>query len=494
MTTSLIDRLTDRASLVPLIAAVLTRVSRAKGGDRERSPEQQLDAARQVTEIDGHPVLLTEDAVYEERQSASRFATKARKRFAALLDDIRAGRYGVVIVWEADRAARELEAWAAFLNACRDRGVLIHVITHRRTYDVRVGRDWRALADDGVDAAYFSEKLSVNIRRGHADSAAQGRPPGRAPYGYRRVYDGRGKLARVDGVWQQIPDDNAPVVREIIERIAAQVPLNEVQRDLAARGVVLPRSTVRAIALNPAYAALRPVPGGHAQGSWVPIVAEATWRQAVAVIDDHRDTRPGSTVWLLSQVGDCACGASRSWKGKQGKGNSAATYFCSACGSKVNAAQADEHVMALALGRLARPDAAAVFARDTSAEAAAARVELGRLKDKLARHRDKLEAATNASDEAEQEEQIRRLKPKIAAAQKRAEELSTPPALAAFADALGNAQAVAERWAAASLPGRKAVLRVVFERIELGRAAHRGQPAKERITHRWAENLTVTTA
>jgi len=468
----------------PLVTAALTRVSRDK--QQGTSPEQQWDRAQLLTTIDGRPVLLTEE--YRETQSASRFGTKERTRFAALIEHIRQNRYDLVIMWEADRGARETEVWSRFLNSCRSTGTLVHVITHGRTYDVRIGRDWRSLMEDGVDAAYFSEKLSVNVKRGHNASRDQGRPHGRAPYGYTRNYDQKTKqLKQIDGVWQQVPDDNAPTVREIITRIAAQVPINEVHRDLFDKGVNLPRSPVRAIALCPAYANLRTDGnGGYVQGRWVPIVDEATWRRAKAVLDGQAGTNPGHTVWLLSQIGDCACGATRSWKGKQAHGNVAAAYFCRVCGTKVNAQQADDHVTALAIGRMAAPDAATFLIKDTSEEANAARLEVQQLEEKLGRHRDRLEAATTAEDEEEQEEMIRRLKPRIKAAKARAEKLSTPPALADFTDALGRLDAVLDRWEAASLPARKAVLRVVFERLELHRAAHRGQPAEERITHRFA--------
>jgi hypothetical protein len=71
----------------------------------------------------------------------------------------------VVVLWESSRGGRELEEWAAFLNACRRTGTGIYITTHGRLYDMANGRDWRSLAEDGVDSAYESEKTSVRIRR-----------------------------------------------------------------------------------------------------------------------------------------------------------------------------------------------------------------------------------------------------------------------------------------------------------------------------------------
>src|SRR5687768_13983309 len=100
--------LATTATASPLVAAALTRVSREKrksskrapdlDRDREQSPEQQWDRARLVTEIGGHPVELREE--YREAQSASRFRTSERKRFPALVQDIKRQRYDLIILWE----------------------------------------------------------------------------------------------------------------------------------------------------------------------------------------------------------------------------------------------------------------------------------------------------------------------------------------------------------------------------------------------------------
>lgn len=463
----------------PLVSAALTRVSRDEAGTT--SPEQQWERAQQVTEVKGRPVLI--QAEYREKQSASRFGKKPREKFAALIEDVRAGKYDLVILWEADRGARETEIWSRFLNVCRSTGTLIYIITHRHTYDVRIGRDWKGLMEDGVSAAYYSEQLSVNVRRGHAGSASQGKPHGNVPFGYTRVYDpARKDLAKVDGVWQQVPNEDAPTVVEVITRVAAQVPINQVARELD-----MPRHRVRQIALNPAYACLRTTSdGGTVKGKWVPIVTEELWRRAKAVIDGQRSgSLPGATIYLLSNVMTCATHPGTTVKGRPASANRPSGYACPECGVKVHQEQADQHVTALAIGRLAQPDAAAFLITDTSNEAEAARLDVRRLEDKLRRAQDALEAAATEDDEDMEREQIRRLKPRLKAAKERAEKLSTPPALEGWTDALGHLDEVIDRWEAASLPARKAVLRVVFERLELHRADFRGQPASERITHRF---------
>ena len=73
--------------------------------------------------------------------------------------------------------------------------------------------------------------------RATAADAASGRPHGLAPYGYRRTYDPlTGKTAG------QEPDPaTAPVVAEIITRVAGGEPIEAVTRDLNARADPSPR-------------------------------------------------------------------------------------------------------------------------------------------------------------------------------------------------------------------------------------------------------------
>jgi hypothetical protein len=54
-----------------------------------------------------------------------------------------------------------LIAAAQFLNACRATQTGIYITTHGRLYDMANGRDWRSLAEDGVDSACESEKTFV---------------------------------------------------------------------------------------------------------------------------------------------------------------------------------------------------------------------------------------------------------------------------------------------------------------------------------------------
>ena len=206
-----------------------------------------------------------------------------------MLDDIAHARLDVLVLWECSRGDRDLPTWAGLLATCRKQGILIRITTHGRTYDVSNPRDWRTLAEDGVDSAYESEKLSLRTRRGVATAAAAGRPPmGKAPYGYRRTYDqGTGKLAG------QEPDPTtAPIAREIIQRVAKSVPVSVITKDLNGRSVPPPagpiwrRQRVREIALNVAYVAARPSRPGL-RGRMGTDIDDDTFYAAARVLNDR---------------------------------------------------------------------------------------------------------------------------------------------------------------------------------------------------------------
>ena len=129
---------------------------------------------------------------------------------------------------------REQAEWATFLNLLRDNDVALHVTSHRRLYDLNKPRDRRTLDEDGVDSAYESAKTSMRIKRHTAANAAKGRPHGRVPFGYRRIYDpNTGRLM------SQVPKEGeAEIVRELFERLAQRHSLRSIERDFAARGIV----------------------------------------------------------------------------------------------------------------------------------------------------------------------------------------------------------------------------------------------------------------
>lgn len=428
--------------------------------------------------------------------SASRYATKARANWAQLLSMLPA--IDVVVVWEPSRGDRTLVSWVSFLDSCREHRVLIHAISHNRTADPRNARDYRSLAEDGIDSAYESDKISERVLRGHAASALAGRPHSRTTYGYKRLYNAETRAFDK----QIIEPDQAVVVRQIIEQIGRGVPLTSIVQGLNEAGTPTHRGgalwyhgTVKSIATNVAY---RPHPDDPKRGTrlhgdaehpalWPPLVTRAAFEAAGRVLgtnsEHHRESRrvspPGVIKYLLSgnaSVATAVCGSSLSgFCDADGRG---ATYGCKMdrCAS-APMPEADEYVSRIVVARLSRKDARKLWAPDNTASQAAAD-ELAGLVAELEAARQSfatpggISAATMAAKEAA-------MAPAIGDARRRMGPTVAPMGVLEVINAaqFGKDQA-RPAWDGLPLLARREIVIALFERLSL-------QPATDRLT-RWS--------
>jgi site-specific DNA recombinase len=456
-------------------AGVYERVSRAH--DRNaRSIEEQNADNRRSCEREEWTIART---FQDPNLSASRFTTRERPAYKALLAAIRDDELDVVVLWESSRGGRELEAWAGFLNACRKHRVKVHVTSHGRTYDLSVGRDWRSLAEDGVDSGYESEKTSERALRSRAASAVNGRPHGLAPYGYRRKYS---ELTR-ELIGQEPDPETAPVVEDIIFRVAGGEPIEAVTRDLNARGTPSPRggqwthATVRWICMNITYVGKRKHNGGPLlDGNWPPVSARPDFEQifwsGVSLLgaESRKLTRPGRARWLLSFVATCAkCGgvvAARETRDQM-------RYVCRDHGCfYITMDDVDDLVKRYVVGRLSQPGTYDKIAATDDRAVLSARAEAARLRGELA----DWEAAaiagtvTPASFGKIEAGLLARIQEQEAAAMT----ASVPSALR---DLLTPGADIAAKWTAMEIPARKDVLRSLFESITIAPATDRRRGA-----------------
>lgn len=435
----------------------------SKDRNDEASVEEQEEAGVTRCETEGWELRKYRD----NDRSASRYAKKGRDDWGHLWEDLRAGLFTIVWLWESSRGDRKAYEWLGFLEDCRERGVRVYVETHGRLYDIRGNhRDWKTLADDGVNNAYASDETSLRIKRHLASAARKGRPHGPAGYGIRRVYDlETGKYVR------QEPDpETGPVAAEIITRIGSGEPVMSIKADLERRGIPgaggngWDRQTIRQIGLNPAYAGLRKRPGGEWKPAWKPVVDIEVHRAAAAVLRSRDSQRPSRQRHLLSYLAACECGAPLS--GHQGR-SGALMYKCRAHGC-VNVAMRwlDELVTLAACDALAAPDAAAAFRPDSEegarlrGEAAALRAQL----DEWAR------AAVSPRSYEIKEAQIL---PQIERAERAAAAAESPPVLRGL---IGAAD-VRAGWDHLNIPSRRDAIRALMG-VRVARAENQTRAAR----------------
>lgn len=428
-----------------------------QSANKAKSISEQIDAGQDVADQQGWSVA----GVYQDGTSASRKARKARDDWPRVLTDIKTGGMDVLILWESSRGDRTPESWFAFLSSCRDNRVKVHVISHDRTYDLSNARDWKTLADDGVNNAYEVEVLSLRVRRGQAGAARKGRPShGRVPYGYRRVYDPHtGEL-----IGQEVDPALGPIAAEIITRISRAEPVVALARDLKARGIPTPtggtewtHTAIRDIATNVAYIGLRRYNGQLHPAIWPALVAEPVFYAAQRVLSDPArvTTLPGRYKHLLSYLATCGpCGASLDFARNR--------YRCSRAGCVgIRAADMDDFVTRLILGRLSRPDLYASLRKageESDREVIDARREAAELVAQLDKWRQSAAAGQTSPESLEVIEST--LKVKIRQADRKVERAAIPVALRQIVE---PGKDVRTRWEEASVAARRDVVRALAE-------------------------------
>jgi site-specific DNA recombinase len=467
------DRTVDQ---MPLRAGNLGRVSKKDQKkkdprDRARSVSEQLADNGTAIEANGH----LEVRRYEDEESASRFAKKERQGWPNLISDAASGNLDIIYLWETSRGSRKLGEWIDFLDLCREHNVLIHVTTHRTTYDMDNRRQRKSLIDDGVDNEDESEKTSERVKRHLRANKEQGMPHGICNYGYRRIYAANRALLG------QEPDGSAPVCTEIITRVAAGEPVSVITADLNGRGIPGPgggvwyRRQVFRIATNVAYVGKIRLDGELIDARWPGIVPEDVFWAAQHLLTSpgRKMTRPGRSKYLLSYLMTCGeCGSALAADTPR-KRMVTYKYRCSGqphC-SSVPMADADEFIALAVRKKLSEPGFYKHLVSGSDERVVRARAEAARLRAELDEW-----ATADISARAFGLREAKLL-PLIEAAEKRAEELAVPLPLRDLATPGEDIQA---RWDAMPVAARRDVIRLLFPDLRL--LPGKG-PAHQRIVH-----------
>jgi site-specific DNA recombinase len=195
-------------------AAIYGRSSRDATGIG-RSVDSQIADCRRWVEAEGAEVVVE---LRDVDRSAGKYAKKQREGFDELLRLVTTGAIDLLVAWEVSRLARNMPDYTRLREACDAHGVGWLIGGTRRA----AGDQNAVLMDDlqlvmGTnESAKNRERIVRNVRQ----NAERGRPHGRVPYGYKRVYDlHSGHLVR------QEPDpETAKVVREATAAVLRGVP------------------------------------------------------------------------------------------------------------------------------------------------------------------------------------------------------------------------------------------------------------------------------
>lgn len=474
----------------PLRAALYERVSTLAGGSKARSIDEQNEG--NLRAITGHGWTLA-GRYQDPGRSASRFARRDREEYDRLIADLERGAFDILVLWEPSRGGRHLTIWSRLLDTCRAHVVRVYVTSHDHLYDLSVGRDWHQLAGEGVSSAWETEQTSERVRRALDANARDGKPHGRCPFGYERVYDAQTR----DLIGQRAYPPAAAVVREIIRRVAEAEPSNRIANDLAARAAITPAggqwnaAAVRRIAASPAYIGKRrSATLGDAAAIWPALIDEITWHAAQRVMDSGRRSRrrPGRYRWMLSYLATCArCGSGLSVAlAAEGGGvrHGAPLYCCLNGCVSIRQEWLDGFITGAITERLSDPESYRLLAGTNDAEIIAARAEADALRRQIDGHA--LSAARREISDRALSIIEGELAPAIAAADKRAKMAAMPTMLRN----LDPSADIRRQFTAAHVAAQKDIIRLLFEKIEVHPALARGRQKAfdpRRVTFKWRQ-------
>ncbi len=198
-------------------AVVYARYSSHRQG--EQSIEGQLAEAQKYAAAHGLTIIRE----YCDRAQTGR--NDNREQFQLMLADAAKHVFDVLIVWKTDRIGRNKEEIALNKYHLKKNGVKIHYIAEMIP-DTPEGIILETVIE-GM-AAYYSEQLSQNIRRGQRASAAKAQSTGgNRPLGYKTGSD---KKFIID-------PETAPTVRLVYDLYAQGQTMAQIIRTLNAKGL-----------------------------------------------------------------------------------------------------------------------------------------------------------------------------------------------------------------------------------------------------------------
>jgi site-specific DNA recombinase len=284
-------------------AGIYVRISRDREGLEAGVDRQEADC-RTLAASRGWDVA----EVYADNDTSATDRKKVRKNYRRMLDDVREGRVGAIVAYSSSRLYRRVRELDELVDLLEERGVEVATVASGRI-DLTTA-DGRMLARilASVDQAE-AERIAERTGRSKAELKKKGgwTGGGAPPYGYERVKDERGKVAK-----HRVVPAEKKVIREAVRRVLADHSLNAVVRDLNARGVMPRRgdrwvpSRLRATLTSPFHAGLYPdgTPGG-----WPAIITADERRLLLARFPRRETGQKPARAYALSGMAVCSeCG------------------------------------------------------------------------------------------------------------------------------------------------------------------------------------------
>lgn len=358
---------------------IYTRLSRDRDGTKPSTGTQEKNC-RTFAEQQGLEVV----AVYRDSDLSGSTRDLERPDYERMLDDLRKGVIGGILVWRLDRLTRQPGQFEAVVRACEDRKARIWSATEPADMTSPLGL---AMLRIGMTfAALESESIGQRTLAAKERDADAGLPNGGGlrPFGLTKDK-------------QAVVPAEAALVREAAKRVIAGEGLVPIARDWEKRGVVSSRgnpwtvTALRRMLRNPRLEGKRVHKGRVIDSEVIPAILEPTTAERVRQLL----TRPPAPNFSrrprkLSGIVRCdRCGCRMQVKHRQ---NGTALYRCFKspgernCGGMVIVAEPLEEMVGAAIAEALESLAFAKARAAHAGEATSSRVaELEVLRGRLTR-------------------------------------------------------------------------------------------------------------
>lgn len=301
---------------------VYARLSKDRSGLSENVDIQKAEAEAHAAH-EG----LTIMAVHSDNDiSASKYSTKPRPGYEALLEEVRAGKVEVIIVTEMTRLYRRMEELLVLIKLAETTKLRKIIVTDGSGYNLSTGEGVFNAVSAVNTAMLESRKISDRIKRKKKATAVAGKfHGGGRPFGY-----------EADGM--TIRESEATLIREIVQRIIGGEGMSDIVRELNERGTPTALGNQWRLANiwravhNKRLIGIREHNGSEYPAQWPAIYTAEQYELVQAYRQSRRrstfgKTRPGRS-YVLTGFTYCTCGALMYGNATTRGGQSIRRYRC----------------------------------------------------------------------------------------------------------------------------------------------------------------------
>jgi DNA invertase Pin-like site-specific DNA recombinase len=438
--------------------AIYARISSDREGD-QLGVTRQIEDCRRLAEHSGYAVA----GCYVD-DDVSAWSGKPRPEFERMVDDLRSGAIGGVLVWHLDRLTRHPRELESLIDLFDELRVELGCVTGEVDLGTNVGRLTARML--GGLARYESDHKSERIRRKHEELALRGKVSGGGsrPYGY-------------EADKRTVRPTEAAIVRECATRFLAGESLRSITIDLNRRGVTTAGGgewapqTLRRMLASARISGQREHRGEIlATAEWPPIITPAETAQIRArLADPERRTNKAARRYLLGGLLVCShCGeklVARPRAGGQRRYACAKGPGLAGCGrTYINADQVEQFVVEAVLHRVDAPEVAAVAeGRPADPDVQPLYAELDADKAQLV----ELAAAWGRKEFSRAEWEAARapIEQRMTATRKRLSRVTRRSTLEPF---LGKGEQLRADWSSLDLSQQHAIVAAILDHVTVG--------------------------